>query len=80
MKLHILQQVLNMVHHNSYNKKDKEVRHTLQITVNEILMADQDLDLVEVPEVVVMEAQVQLEVEMELEAVLIVDWNSKTNC
>lgn len=75
MKLHISQQVLNMEHHNSYNKKDKAVLHIRQITVNEILMVDQDLDQVEVPEVVVMEAQVQLEavVEMELEVALIVD-------
>jgi hypothetical protein len=71
-----------MEHHNSYNKKDKVVLHTRQITVNEILMVDQDLDQVEVPEVVVMEAQVQPEaaVEMELEVVLIVDLSSKTNC
>jgi methyl coenzyme M reductase subunit C len=64
-----------MEHHNSYNKKDKAVLHIRQITVNEILMVDQDLDQVEVPEVVVMEAQVQLEavVEMELEVALIVD-------
>jgi len=82
MKLHISLQVLNMEHHNSYNKKDKVVLHTRQITVNEILMVDQDLDQVEVPEVVVMEAQVQPEaaVEMELEVVLIVDSSSKTNC
>lgn len=82
MKLHILLQVLNMAHHNSYNKKDKEVRHTPQITVKEILMVDQDLDLAEVPEVVVTEAQVQLgaAVVMEPEVVLIVDLNSKTNC
>lgn len=82
MKLHISLQVLNMEHHNSYNKKDKVVLHTRQITVNEILMVDQDLDQVEVPEVVVMEAQVQPEaaVEMELEVVLIVDLSSKTNC
>jgi len=82
MKLHISLQVLNMEHHNSYNKKDKEVLHTRQITVNEILMVDQDLDQVEVPEVAVTEAQVQLGavVETELEVALIVVLSSKTNC
>ena len=82
MKLHISLQVLNMEHHNSYNKKDKEVLHTRQITVNEILMVDQDLDQMEVPEVAVTEAQVQLGavVETELEVALIVVLSSKTNC
>ena len=82
MKLHISLQVLNMEHHNSYNKKDKAVLHTRQITVNEILMVDQDLDQVEVPEVAETEAQVQLGavVETELEVALIVVLSSKTNC